>query len=86
MKLNAENSDYGVDAEEVISIENNGTKDIKFGINLRFLGSILSNINDEFVRIYVSAQNKPIYIKGCDNVDNNEYWGCMLIYFDVKNS
>jgi len=84
VKITAENSDYGVDAEEVINVENKDTKDIKFGINLRFLGSILSNINDEFVKIYVTAQNKPIYIKGCDNTDNNEYWGCMLIYFEEK--
>ena len=84
LKINSENSEYGIDAEETIDVENKNTEDIDIAVNLKFIGSILSNITGEFVKIYISAKNKPIYIRDCDNLNSPEYWGCMLFYIPEK--
>jgi len=84
LKINSENSEYGIDAEEVIDVENNNTENIDIAVNLKFIGSILSNIIGEYVKIYISAKNKPIYIRDHDNLKSPEYWGCMLFYIPEK--
>ena len=84
MKLESEDELSNMDAEEIIDVVNRGTKDVTIGLNVRYLMSILSNMEGDNVRIHVKAHNHPIYLMDDDNVSESKRWGCALIAFKKK--
>lgn len=77
LKLFSENQGFGVDAEEVIDVTNKNTENIKLGIDVRYLLSILNNVSGSTIKLYMSHPKRPIYIRDADNL--NEKWGCALM-------
>ena len=76
LKLSTENVNFNMDGEEILDIENKDSNDRIFGLNIRFLTTIVSNIKGDKVRIFEGTKGIPMAcIQDYENSSDSEMWG-----------
>lgn len=76
LKLNSENTNYEIDGEEVLDIQNESVDDRVFGLNINYLLSVFSNIKGDKIKLFNGTGNaKMVCIQDYENTDDTEIWG-----------
>ena len=78
-----ENDDRGHNAQEDVNISNDGVDEMEIGLNFNFINSALSNIDSDYIDIFILQPNKPIYISPCGANKDYQHW--LLMTMNLKN-
>jgi DNA polymerase-3 subunit beta len=78
-----ENNDRGHNAQEDVNISNDGVEEMEIGLNFNFINSALSNIDSDYIDLFISQPNKPVYVSPCGANNNYQYW--LLMTMNLKN-